>query len=386
MSKYRVGVLVNEFNQEVGGAHNFVQAVASALPFNIELDNIELVLLTEKGDVKDSKGPSHQIPRWSWLETRIIEALDLGISPKLLLVLNSLNPMSRKLRKLEIDFLFFLGSSAIPLTIPYGVVVWDVQHRTHPWFPELKPGWEARDRLAKNMLPRASVVITGTQVGRNQLMQIYGVQFENIYLIPHPVPSDIPKIGVRKKNGKFTFIYPAQFWPHKNHVVILEAMRQLSSTNSLDFNVTFVGSDKGNLSYILEKISEYSLSKHIEIKGFVSRSKLLELYRDSDALLYSSFSGPENLPPLEAFQSSRPVLYADFPGAREQLLDAALYFDPTDEMDLATKIVQFVGDAKMRAKLIRNGHKRLLGKSNEDFATDLVTVLQKFARVRRAWE
>ena len=49
MRKLRIGVLVNEFKPEVGGAHNFVQAVASQLPFgDTDLELIEFVLILEE--------------------------------------------------------------------------------------------------------------------------------------------------------------------------------------------------------------------------------------------------------------------------------------------------------------------------------------------------
>jgi glycosyltransferase involved in cell wall biosynthesis len=294
--------------------------------------------------------------------------------------------MSKSIRQNNLDFIFFLGSSPIPTSIPFGIIVWDVQHRTHPWFPELQPGWSSRDELYSYVLPRASIVITGTNVGRNELVSLYGVYEKNIYIIPHPVPADVPEYSQTKSSEGFQFLYPAQFWPHKNHVVILEAMNKLRQQKKLNFKVVFAGSDKGNLPYIEELISEYKLTGFIEVKGFVPRSELLSLYQSCNALVYSSFSGPENLPPLEAFRSSLPVLYADFPGAREQLGQAALFFNPTDENDLAEKFLSIVNDLEMREKLISEGRLQLQGRTSSDFARKLIGVLESFSRIRRVWK
>jgi glycosyltransferase involved in cell wall biosynthesis len=382
-----VGILVNEFNPEVGGAHNFVQAVASALPFGkVENRCLELVFLIENRNKKLNSNLTVNVRRSPWIEARLLDAYRYSASKSIFRLLNFLNPMSKSIRQNNLDFIFFLGSSPIPTSIPFGIIVWDVQHRTHPWFPELQPGWSSRDELYSYVLPRASIVITGTNVGRNELVSLYGVYEKNIYIIPHPVPADVPEYSQTKSSEGFQFLYPAQFWPHKNHVVILEAMNKLRQQKKLNFKVVFAGSDKGNLPYIEELISEYKLTGFIEVKGFVPRSELLSLYQSCNALVYSSFSGPENLPPLEAFRSSLPVLYADFPGAREQLGQAALFFNPTDENDLAEKFLSIVNDLEMREKLISEGRLQLQGRTSSDFARKLIGVLESFSRIRRVWK
>lgn len=387
MRKLRIGVLVNEFIPEVGGAHNFVQAVASALPFGEnQSEELEFILLVEnhKNNVRSEFGIG--VSRSSWIEARVLQAYRYNLGSTFFKVLDLLNPLSAVIRRNQIDFLFFLGSSALPTPVPFGVIVWDVQHRTHPWFPELQPGWNSREELAKLVLPRASIVVTGTTIGRDELVSFYGISERNIYILPHPVPEDVQEFVRLSFNNEFKFIYPAQFWPHKNHVVILEAMRYLHRNNLLNFKVIFVGADKGNLSYISELIELYELTENIEIRGFVSRGELLSLYRQVDALIYSSFSGPENLPPLEAFKSSLPVIYADFPGSREQLGSAALFFKPTDHVDLAQVLLSFMEDETLRFDLISKGKERLDGRLNSDFSQGLVSILKDFSLFRRTWK
>jgi len=387
VKKLRVGVLVNEFVPEVGGAHNFVQAVAGALPFGDgRSEDLEFILLVEnqKNDLGSEFGI--RISRSRWIEARILQAYRYNLSSTILKLLDRINPLSRAIRRNRIDFLFFLGSSALPTSVPFGVIVWDVQHRTHPWFPELQPGWNSREELARLVLPRASIVVTGTTVGRDELVSFYGISERNVFILPHPVPEDVQDFNRAGFNTDFTFIYPAQFWPHKNHVVILEAMRYLNRNNLLNFKIIFVGADKGNLAYINELIDLYALSENIEIKGFVSRAHLLSLYRRVDALVYSSYSGPENLPPLEAFKSSLPVIYADFPGSREQLGTAALFFDPSDHIQLAEVLLTFMQDESLRFDLVSKGKEQLEGRSGADFSLGLVNILKNFSFFRRTWE
>lgn len=388
MRKMRVGILVNEFNPEVGGAHNFVSAVIDAL---LLLDNsdsqIELIYILE-GKAEPGKFKSfHSVRRSARIERIALTFFNSKFNKILVKPLLKFSPLHASIKNLKLDFLFFLGSSPMPLEIPYGVIVWDLQHRTHPWFPELIPGWKNRDHLASLVLPRASIVITGTAEGRNQIVNFYGVQLDNIHVIPHPVPPDIfAAARCSEPESPFTLLYPAQFWPHKNHVVIVKAIKLFLDSNTQPIRVVFVGSDKGNLKHIQNEINNHGVADFFVIKGFVSRGELLDLYRNSDALVYASFSGPENLPPLEAFACHLPVIYAEFPGAREQLGSAALYFDPTSAVKLKDCISELVTTPSMRTSLVAQGVKQLEGRSNKDFVRALLIILTKFASVRGSWE
>jgi hypothetical protein len=56
-----------------------------------------------------------------------------------------------------------------PLSVPYIASVWDLEHRKQPYFPEVSTTgwtWSARENVYNALLPRASMVITGTQAGK----------------------------------------------------------------------------------------------------------------------------------------------------------------------------------------------------------------------------
>ena len=74
-------------------------------------------------------------------------------------------------------------------------------------------------------------------------------------------------------------------------------------------------------------------------------------------LLYQSFFGPENLPPLEAFALGCPVIAANVSGAVEQLGDAAILVDPKTLEEIAGAIRTLHNDRKLfsRTGLSRAG-------------------------------
>ena len=95
-------------------------------------------------------------------------------------------------RTQKIDMVWFLEPPGAAVSIPFITGVWDLQHRSQPYFPEVSItgwNWEARERTYRSILPRASFILTGTQVGKQEIVHYYGVNCENVVVIPLPTPT-----------------------------------------------------------------------------------------------------------------------------------------------------------------------------------------------------
>jgi glycosyltransferase involved in cell wall biosynthesis len=280
-----------------------------------------------------------------------------------------------------------------PSQIPFAIVVWDLQHRISPWFPEVGnlQEWQRRERSYSEVLRRAAIIYTGTDEGRQQIVTYYQVLPEQVKVLRFGAPEFardaltrndalVPALGIE---GDYIF-YPAQFWPHKNHVVILEACKIIRERTGWKLSVVFTGSDKGNVEYIRDCTMRLGLSDVTKFLGFVDRATLVELYRNAFCLVFPTFFGPDNLPPLEAFAIGCPVVASDVPGAREQLGDAALLFKPTEEQALAASILK-LRDPAVRARQITAGREAIRRNTWEAYACGLLVTLDEFARMRRTW-
>jgi glycosyltransferase involved in cell wall biosynthesis len=126
--------------------------------------------------------------------------------------------------------------------------------------------------------------------------------------------------------------------------------------------------------------------EQIEYLGNVPMQQLAELYRNATALVYCSAVGPDNLPPLEAMSVGCPVITADIPGAREQYGDAAIYFSPTNEIQLAECIKTLLDNAELRKSLIEKGLQRAARWTSVDYVNSVLKILDEFAPVARMWE
>lgn len=178
-------------------------------------------------------------------------------------------------------------------------------------------------------------------------------------------------------------LYPAQYWPHKNHATLLRAMRALKELGD-DFDLVCVGSDKGVLEHVRRLEREFGVGDRVHHLGFVSTDELVGLYRQAFALVYLSWFGPENLPPLEAFALGCPAVCSAVDGADEQLRDAALQVEPQDAAGVA-EAVRSLRDDGVRASLVDAGRQLAAERTPERYVSGVLDFFDEFEDVLRCW-
>ncbi len=333
--------------------------------------------------------------------------LSLKIPRKILRILQNRkykNALNRAVIENQIELMWFATPAYEQVDTPYVYTVWDLQHRLQTYFPEVSiadNAFEAREKSYSSIISKSSFVITGNEAGKKEISKYYSYPENRIKTLPLPTPDfvlrekfkkNIELLGeqnfslkTRRSLGVGWVFYPAQFWPHKNHIVILLALKILKEKHNLDFKVVFTGSDKGNLDYIKNKVVELGLDNQVEFIGFVSVEKLVELYKNSFALVFSSFFGPDNIPPLEAFALRCPVIAAKVSGSEHQLKDAAILFDPKSEIELATAIKKLYEDTELRNELIKKGFEIARSWTSKEYVQGVFKIVDDFEPIRRCW-
>jgi glycosyltransferase involved in cell wall biosynthesis len=297
--------------------------------------------------------------------------------------------------KNQIDFVWFMSLYYEPVEVPFATTVWDLGHRQMPWFPELSlSGWtfEMREQHFQRVLPRASVIAVGNSVGARDIERYYRVDAQNICQIPLPVDAQGLRAIGRDAQALAAFgvvpggylLYPAQFWPHKNHITLVDMLAELHAAGR-SLKLVFSGSDKGNREYVEGHVARRGLSGSVVFAGFLESAALYQLYRHAFAMVFGSVMGPDNLPPLEAMALDCPVVCAAFDGAREQLGEAALLFEPLDSQAAARAVLQ-LEDPGTRGRLVTLGQQVVASRSPGDYIGKINEVLDRFAARRRLWE
>lgn len=292
-----------------------------------------------------------------------------------------------------IEMLWSLTPEPLSTELPFFTTVWDLQHRLQPWFPEVSAGhtWLDRERLFSTVLPRAAGIVVGTERGRDEVHEFYRVPRKRIHVVPFPVPtlpvaagaSDPGILSQYGLQAGYAF-YPAQFWPHKNHVNLLQAIRLLSERGRV-LRLVCTGSDGGNLEHVKGVIRELGLADQVALLGFVPADHLPALYRGAACLCFPSFFGPDNLPPLEAMAYGCPVVAARVPGAEEQLADAVTLFDPASPPSIAEALQMVIEDPAERRRLTDRGMAQALELTPASYVDRVSTLITQFEPHRRCW-
>ena len=238
-------------------------------------------------------------------------------------------PMSSAFEDLSLDFLWCLGPIDFIPTMPFATTIWDVEHRRTPYFPEYLNGqWEYREQNNQAILKRSAFVITGTSFTAQLIEKYYGIEPMRICISPFPV-QNLQGVGIHSGSKNY-FLYPAQFWPHKNHLNLIRGFARALKKSELDLKLILPGSDKGMLKAVTDEVARLGITQHVFFPGFVSDQELHTLYLECGNLIYPSIFGPDNLPPLEGIAQGCNVYVADIPGAQDVYGNHVGYFDPFD--------------------------------------------------------
>ena len=299
----------------------------------------------------------------------------------------------------RIDLLWYNHIPPVHIGVPYLINIFDLQHRLQPAFPEVSSEgqWEYRERVWSDGVRRAALVTVGSDEARAQLSHFYGVPLERIFVLPFPTPQRAIDIArgaiavegsgdIRAKygiKGDFLF-YPAQFWPHKNHVNLLLGLKLLQSRGR-KVSLVLTGSDHGNRSHVEAVAQRLGLSDEVHFCGFVPYEDILAFYRQACALSYVSFFGPENLPPLEAMALGCPVIMADIAGVQTLHGDGPYLVDPRKPEAIADGVEWVLDNPDQVAGRVTRARNLALHNDCGHYLERLQQILDEFAFMRRGW-
>jgi glycosyltransferase involved in cell wall biosynthesis len=283
---------------------------------------------------------------------------------------------------------------------PFIVTIWDLSHRDYPDFPEAYADrrFERHDRSLRMSLTRALAVIVNSPSGARRIVDLYQVDPSRIIELPF-----LPSLAVRRHAAgagaatieeirrrydlpaRYVF-YPAFFYPLKNHLYLLEALVALERQYGIILDVVLCGGGPPwQRTKVGQQVQALGLTDRVHFLGWIPDKDVPALYEGAVALVMPTYSGPTNLPPLEAVTLGCPVIYSDLPSFREQMGDAALYCDLADVSSLADHLAALIQDSALRDRVQKAGQKLAAKVAKIDYGKRLQPIFDKYAHVRRRW-
>lgn len=138
--------------------------------------------------------------------------------------------------------------------------------------------------------------------------------------------------------GKF-FYLPNQFWRHKNHQTVFEAVNILKNGGCQILILCSGHMDVNNNKDYLEELIEYiklnNLENNIRLLGLIDYAHVFLLMRYSIAVINPSFFEGWSSTVEEAKSMGKGMILSEINVHREQDPPASEYFDPSDSQELA---------------------------------------------------
>ncbi len=170
---------------------------------------------------------------------------------------------------------------------------------------------------------------------------------------------------------------PALTQPHKNQAIlndVIPILREKDASKQYTFITTLP-----NEAY--SRLFSENVKSSIHNLGRILPQACPQAYFESDFMFLPTLLECFSASYPEAMKMRKPILTSDLPFATDTCRDAALYFDPVDPADVASKIIRLSSDPALQAKLVSNGMKRL----NEfmDASARTEAILNILQRIRR---
>lgn len=371
--KARVGLLADGFMEWAGGI-DFLRMVADSLRA-LENDDLELVLFVPRVSAKAAIRRTLS-PWYRWLRRRydgwsfagLQRALVEGRSER------SFEAQVDRLRDTlgqDIAVEFFQDDSELaraaktrridcllpsfhPLSkcveVPWIGYIFDFQHRRLPDFfsPEERAH---RDEQFAAMARATNYVIVNSRDARRDCLRYLGTLGAGFVALPFgaaPKPEWLEERGaLRLKYGLPLryFLVSNQFWIHKNHKIVFEALRvlrELPDTDNLGVVCTGSLSDPRAPFYypsLLRYIEDNALSEQVRILGLIPKRDQIEVMKSALGVVQPTLfeGGPGGGSVYDAISLGVPALVSDIPINRELERESTplQYFNPHDPRELA---------------------------------------------------
>jgi glycosyltransferase involved in cell wall biosynthesis len=259
----------------------------------------------------------------------------------------------RELRDRGVD-VFFESARYFGWRPGIPIIAWvpDLQHRAlRQMFSTA--GWWKRELGIQAQVASGRIIMLSSESACHDLERQYPAAVGRTRVVRFAVPAgfEIDDEEARVVVASYGlpqnyFFLPNQFWRHKNHLLVLDALISLRKRGR-EFVVVATGRAHdprapGYFEEFSRRLQAERLGDQFRYLGVIPYEHLGPILAGSLALLNPSLFEGWSTTVEEARTLGVPTLLSDLPVHREQMGDAATYFDPRDPESLASALESFV--------------------------------------------
>jgi len=254
----------------------------------------------------------------------------------------------------------------------------DVQHERFPEFfaPDIL---KQRQQAFNQALAWGGAIGTISEFARQEIQDLTVTRCKDIFIMN---PALQPELNLHVDEltpeevsllpQKEFFYFPANLWPHKNHIATLKAFERMLQKVSQPVEFILTGHPNG-----WEALKPQFATLPVRHLGFVRPQFVQYLLKRARALVdFSRYEG-FGMPLLEAFAAGTPVICSNTTALQEVGGDAVLSCDPDDIEAMSNLMARILLEPQLTQSLVNSGKQRLKLYSWEKSAAALNEAFQR---------
>jgi glycosyltransferase involved in cell wall biosynthesis len=275
---------------------------------------------------------------------------------------------SSLLRDMGADMLFcpFTAPTYFELGIPTVCTIYDLQYKTYPEFFAAEDVAH-RERTFLEASRRATALTAISDYSRDSAIthgsldpaRIRTIHLRMAQRIAPGAEHDKAILGRLGLASQRYLVYPANFWKHKNHEMLLTAFGMACHEGlPADIKLVCTGAPGARQAWLMSAARTMNLGDRVLFPGYLPNTELADLVSNCTGVVFPSLYEGFGLPVIEAMAAGVPVACSNTSSLPEVVADAAILFDPRVPTQIAQAMISLVENEALRARLIQDGLQR----------------------------
>jgi len=281
----------------------------------------------------------------------------------------------------EIDILFcpFSATTYKENGIPTVSTINDIQHEYYPqFFTPLEN--HHRTQFYKDTSKKVEGVICISDYTKKTFCEKYNFDLDRAYTVYIAIQNRFKRedktiIEKLKLNGIKYIVYPANFWEHKNHKILLNAFSMYAHRN-LTAKLVLTGNALGKEKEYEEIFEKMGLKNRVIITGYLNNEEFYSILKNSKGLIFPSLFEGFGIPIVEAMYINKLISCSNVTSLPEVGCESICYFNPT-KPDEVLKGIEYLFESEVTENIIEDYRIQLERFNFKKMINNYVDVFQK---------
>ncbi|MDQ2720298.1 MAG: glycosyltransferase family 4 protein [Bacteroidota bacterium] len=216
-------------------------------------------------------------------------------------------------------------------------------------------------------LKKAKTIISFSEFEKRDIVRQYKMDANKIKVIHEGIdksyyPFNLEEREIIKEkyaDGNEYFVYTGIISSQKNLKNLLKAFSIFKKRQRSSMQMIIAGKQGKHFEEFNKSLENYKFKKEIKLLNDLSEQEIIKIIASSYATLFPPVYEISAIGLLKAMKCEVPVIASEIGFMREICGDAALYFDPENDKDIAWKMMLVFKDEKLRKEFIEKGKERI---------------------------